>query len=671
VNQTNKWWASNYVAYFIALSSLALIIFLFIGSITISHVDFALTLNGFSFFSFFSAFIDIATVYLILIKKRYSQTTNWFLLFLAGAMILAIAEGLQRSSVYPAAALFWQNVSFIGYALLPPILYLFIVSYASQYRRQFVALSSILLTTWGVVAFLAGTGLFYKSGSGHLLQAPWGYYTNDSKIEFAIVLWSTGFYLFGTGLLLQLRKTTHNILIKKQIRIFILAFLAPYFAAILTLIILPPIIPNVIPPLATFVGAFSAIYVYYGMRQYRLFDLDPQVLAQNILNTMSEAVIITRPDLTIESVNPEAERLLATSAQKASDTNLKNYFSDNNWQLISQKLAGLQHETKFQPINKSEVRASDGKVIPVRIAATMLVDGGEVMANVLVFSDISEITTSFDALQHSATQIYQQNEQLQKLEGQLREEKANVEHIVEVRTKELVDAQNKLKAADQLKTEFIMLTSHNLRTPLAIAEGYADMLSSQKAKPEDTAALIGGLKSGLQRLGSFVEELLTISSLESGDQFALEDVSFQQILDPLIKEVTDLARTQNDKVIVNLRAGDIKLKANATRLQGALRNVLDNACKFTKDGTVEIDTSRSENRLIINVSDTGIGINAEEIPNLFTKFHRATNALNGGYEGEGIGLYLTQLILTEHHGKISCVSQIDKGSTFTIELPCA
>jgi PAS domain S-box-containing protein len=385
---------------------------------------------------------------------------------------------------------------------------------------------------------------------------------------------------------------------------------------------------------------------------------------------MSEAVIITRPDMSIESINPEAERLLGTSNEKASNTNLKSYFSDANWQVIFQKVARLSINDKFQPINQSEVQASDGKATPVRIVATSLIDGGETMANVIVLSDISEITTSFDKLEHSATRIYQQNEELQKLENQLREEKANIEHTVELRTKELTDAQNRLKAADQLKTEFIMLTSHNLRTPLAIAEGYVDMLTSPKTKPEETGALILGLKNGLQRLGSFVEELLTISSLESGDQFTLEEVSFQQIVDPLIKEVTDLARTHNDKVIVNQHAGDVKLKANATRLQGALRNLLDNACKFTKDGTVELDTSRSENRLIINISDTGIGINAEEIPNLFTKFHRATNALNGGYEGEGIGLYLTKLIIEEHRGKVSCVSQIDKGSTFTIELPC-
>jgi signal transduction histidine kinase len=182
--------------------------------------------------------------------------------------------------------------------------------------------------------------------------------------------------------------------------------------------------------------------------------------------------------------------------------------------------------------------------------------------------------------------------------------------------------------------------------------------------------MLEGLTNGLNRLGKIVEDLLTISSIESGSQIVLEETSFQKLIEPLVLETGDLARTRKDKFIVNFHAGDVKIKANVERLQGALRNVLNNACKFTENGAVELNTSRSENNLIINISDTGIGIDPSELPKLFTKFHRAANALNGGYEGRGIGLYLTKLIIEEHSGKLSVVTQPNQGATFTIELPC-
>lgn len=667
--QKTKAWSSNVIAYIIVLSSLTLVIVLTLIKITTAHTSFALDFNAFSLFSFFSALVDLVIIYLVVIKRRYTLTTNWFLLFLGGAALLAITEGLQRSSMHPEAALFWQNFSYLSFALLPPAFYLFILSYSAQYKRLFVLLSSVMLLAWGIIAFFVGDGLFFVHSGSHIDHAPWGYQSDTTQAAVVSTIWFVLFYIFGTGLLFQLRKTTQNKLIKKQLTSFMLAFLLPFFVAVATNVILPKLEPNVVPPLATFVGAFSAVIVFYGIRKYRLFELDPQVLAQNILDTMSEAVIITRLDGTIESINNEAERLLGVSTEKASNQKLQAFFSDSAWRQIVDKIAHNQADNSEQLISKSEVKNSSGLVVPVRIAVTSLIDSGERMANILVLSDITELTKSFDALQESTAKVYLQNEELKKLETQLREEKANVEHTVEIRTKELVAAQNKLKAADQLKTEFIMLTSHNLRTPLATAQGYVDLLTKDQV-PANEQPYIDGLKGGLKRLGEFVEDLLTISSIEAGDQLALEEIPLGKVIEPLLLEATDEARLRNDTFIVALHSGEVKINGNINRLQGAIRNLLQNACKYTENGTVEFSTNRSEDRLLISISDTGIGIADTELPQLFTKFHRASDAFTSSYDGKGIGLYLTKLIIDEHGGKISVVSQLGKGSTFTVELPC-
>lgn len=667
---SNKGWAGNFVVYLIAISGVLTVLALLLNNVSVSSINFTLGFNDYSVLSFFSALVDLVVITFVIAKRRYSVTTNWYLLFLGGATLMAIAEGLQRTSIHPAAALFWQNFGFVGLALLALSFYLFIVSFTAHYRHRFIFLTSVLILTWGVIVFFAGNGLFYAHGLSQIQHTPWGFASNTTKAEDITASWLSLFYVLGTGLLLQFLKTTQNKLIRRQIIIFLVSFLVPFIAAIVTGAILPAILPNKVPPLATIVGAFSGIVVYFGIFKYHLFEIDPQALAQNILDTMTEAVIITRPDMSIESINQEAERLLDIKVETVATQKIQSFFSDETWQQILVGINDQADEQNNLSSGKHYIKSSSGKFVPVRIAVTSLKSGGERMANILVLADISEITRSYDALESSASRIYKQNTDLRELETRLREEKANVEAIVEFRTKALVDAQNRLKAADQLKTEFIMLTSHNLRTPLAIAKGYAEIITTQYPVTPEQKPMLEGLNNGLTRLSKIVEDLLTISSIESGSEVVLEEISFEKLVEPLLPEANDLALTRKDKFIVNLHAGDVKIKANAERLQGALRNVLNNACKFTENGTIELSTSRSENRLIISVSDTGIGIDTNELPKLFTKFHRAANTLNGGYEGRGIGLYLTKLIIEEHGGKLSVVSQPNKGATFTIELPC-
>jgi two-component system phosphate regulon sensor histidine kinase PhoR len=105
-------------------------------------------------------------------------------------------------------------------------------------------------------------------------------------------------------------------------------------------------------------------------------------------------------------------------------------------------------------------------------------------------------------------------------------------------------------------------------------------------------------------------------------------------------------------------------------LRSAIYNLLDNALKFTAEqGQIELSLAHVADAIQIVTKDNGVGIAPEEINKLFTKFHRGTSTLNYNYEGTGIGLYLTKLIITEHGGTIAVQSELGKGSTFTITLP--
>ena len=264
------------------------------------------------------------------------------------------------------------------------------------------------------------------------------------------------------------------------------------------------------------------------------------------------------------------------------------------------------------------------------------------------------------------------NEQLQKnqlLSKQLAIEKDSVEQEVIARTRELREAQNRLLETDKMKTEFVTLTSHNLRTPLTIIRGNIELLGLPNLDNHKKSALLNDLSKSSQKLGELIEDLLTISTIEAGDGLVLEEIGVDKLLKPLALDAERLADATNNRLIKAIEPSQATIKANPTRLSSAITNILDNAFKFTHEGKITFATKTDDTNLIIAISDTGIGIDPSEIPKLFTKFHRATNTMQYNYDGEGVGLYLVKLIIEEHGGTISVMSTIGKGTTFTITIP--
>lgn len=237
-------------------------------------------------------------------------------------------------------------------------------------------------------------------------------------------------------------------------------------------------------------------------------------------------------------------------------------------------------------------------------------------------------------------------------------------------TADLRQAHAKLQLDDRMKTEFIILTSHHLRTPISIFKGYISLLQETQLSVEQRK-LLDAMKTGTDRLNQFTEDLLAIDSIIAGKQMVLEPVSANVIIAPLIKEAKDRAKTKHLEFKADLALENVVINANLLRLSGAIRNILDNAFKFTEKGQVTFSADLEGEQLKIIVTDTGIGITADELPNLFTQFHRATSnqRYNYDYEGEGIGLYLTNLVVKEHGGHITVTSELDHGSTFVITLP--
>ncbi|MFI5240137.1 MAG: ATP-binding protein [Candidatus Saccharimonadia bacterium] len=245
---------------------------------------------------------------------------------------------------------------------------------------------------------------------------------------------------------------------------------------------------------------------------------------------------------------------------------------------------------------------------------------------------------------------------------------ATLQERIDRATKNLRDAHEALRADDQMKTEFIALASHNLRTPLTIINGEAELLGLTKLG-HDQVELLESLRMAGKRLNKLVEDLLTISAIESGAKPTMQQLRASDILLPLIVDAKKQANASNLSLIVKETSPDATVNGNLPRIQTALRNVIENAFKFTKVGKITIEQSVRDDKLVISISDTGSGIAKKELPSLFNKFHRATNFMHYDYEGAGLSLFLTDLIIKEHDGKITVKSEVEKGSTFSIEIP--
>lgn len=228
----------------------------------------------------------------------------------------------------------------------------------------------------------------------------------------------------------------------------------------------------------------------------------------------------------------------------------------------------------------------------------------------------------------------------------------------------------KLQDLDKLKSEFMMIASHNLRTPISIMSGYLDM-SKDIETVNELKTIINTIGESVTRLHLLAEDVLTIATLEAGAAPPRTPTPMKAFLDSIVEEFAPLAqKKQLHWQFTNELPEDLRLSIGQANMRSAFASILDNAIKFTKDGgNVKVAANVQDGKLNFSVADTGIGIAEEEIPKLFTKFHRGTSTLTYDYEGEGLGLYLSKLIINQHGGQISINSRLHEGTTCTVSLP--
>jgi PAS domain S-box-containing protein len=228
------------------------------------------------------------------------------------------------------------------------------------------------------------------------------------------------------------------------------------------------------------------------------------------------------------------------------------------------------------------------------------------------------------------------------------------------------------KLADEMRTQFVMTATHELRTPLAAIKAYSESLALyDDIDPEEQKHFFNTIHAEATRLARFVDELLNVSQMEAG---SLSLTPHETDISRLIEEVVSHLQPEIERKKIHfeqrLPAKIPRLCVDKDKMAASLVNLVGNAVKYTPDeGKVKLEVELTPTELLIHVEDTGYGIAPDDQAKLFDKFFRSSDERVQAISGSGLGLAFTQEVARLHGGRIAVHSELNKGSRFTLTLP--
>ncbi|MHB1399708.1 MAG: HAMP domain-containing sensor histidine kinase [Trichloromonadaceae bacterium] len=214
--------------------------------------------------------------------------------------------------------------------------------------------------------------------------------------------------------------------------------------------------------------------------------------------------------------------------------------------------------------------------------------------------------------------------------------------------------------------------SHELRTPLTIIRGETEVALRWAKDPEEMRSALQSNLEEIDRMGRIIDDLLTLAKSEAGEMpLEMKEFSLSDLVQQLYLQGRLLGEAKQMDVSLQLDvAEEIRIRGDELRLRQMFLNLITNAIKYTPDqGKVVISMAVDEGRAVVTVRDSGIGIPAEHLPHIFSRFYRIDKARNREDGGTGLGLAIVKWIVEVHDGKIRVTSNPDQGSIFTVYLP--
>jgi PAS domain S-box-containing protein len=363
-----------------------------------------------------------------------------------------------------------------------------------------------------------------------------------------------------------------------------------------------------------------------------------------LINSIVDGVMLVGSDGIIKIFNPSAITITGWNADEAIGLDYRsvlNFFDDKGMELgASQNPITTCFQTA-KPVKRPNIiiKTHDGKNLELDLMASPIItDKSSAMAVMVIFRDVSQE-----------------------------------------------------RGEERQRAEFISTASHEMRTPVAAIEGYLALAMNAKVAQIDPVArgYLEKAHDSAKQLGKLFQDLLTAAKSEDG-RLSSHPVPVE--VGVFLRDITERARFAADKkglllryklapnsesTIDTTKAEAINkvvepiyyVHADPDRLREVITNIIDNAIKYTEEGTITVAMSASQGSVIISIADTGPGISKDDLPHLFQKFYRIDNSNTRQVGGTGLGLFICQKIVELYGGKIWADSVVGKGSVFNISLP--
>lgn len=235
----------------------------------------------------------------------------------------------------------------------------------------------------------------------------------------------------------------------------------------------------------------------------------------------------------------------------------------------------------------------------------------------------------------------------------------------------VIDDITQQRAAEQARNDFLAQVAHELRAPLSNIRLYVESLLVDDQDEELKTKSINVINLETRRLARLVSDMLSVAEIEAGSmQIESDDIHLEEVFHDLEADYKPQANKKNIELAISLPPKLPVIQADRDKIVMAMHNLVGNAVKYTPEGgQVDVSVEVAGDRLVMEVSDTGLGITTEDQKRIFEKFYRAQDERMAGIPGTGLGLSLAREVVRLHGGDITVDSEHGKGSTFTLSLP--
>jgi PAS domain S-box-containing protein len=628
---------------------------------------FLYSFGAFSILSLFMSEIYFLTGTYILLRNPKSSVNRLYFLVSIAIGIWGLGEGMERASTDPATALFWAGyVIGIGSAFEAVFLLHFWLAFSGQASRfKRIPIYVLYIPAAVFVAMrLLYPGLLIK---GVQLEY-WGYSTEGTTLYLVFMLYVVAYSAIMAYLALRASRRVTGML-KKHARNVGLGVLFVVILGVVTQLS-RPLLHLPIPEL-TVIGAivFTSI-ITYTINKYGMLVISAKMVAENIIGTMEDYVIGIDKDKKIVIVNNSVLNNLGYKQEEL----LKKPISE----ILSTDIFSLSYDqflNHFPLANyQAELMSKDGSSFPISVNASVVKDEqDDVSGFVFVLRDMRKINELIKTLREKTSELSEKVTDSEKNRSAILNMMEDSEEVNKqlVKTQEdLKNAMNELQKTDVKKDEFISITAHEFKTPLTAIHGFAELLQDKKIDVKSTKKYLTIIKEETERLSKLVTEILNLSRIDLGTlKLTYEDIDLYSMVETIRSEADIKIKSRGLKSGYELEKRLPKIESDREKLTEILLNLLDNAAKYTNQGTITLKIFREKDSMHFMVKDTGIGIPEEAQKKIFERFYQVDSSNTRKVGGTGLGLALSREYVVTMGGKMWFVSEAGKGTEFHFTLP--